>query len=117
MSGRRQPSQACRFRAKRRLCVPRNERGRQLRRPYFLLAGLWKEACKIGYNILNPKILFFLVLRGNINFDAVVKYLRASGRRNFLGKNSHWLFLVTEEGNVSTETSVPIYADVPLSEQ
>jgi len=58
-----------------------------LRRPYFLLAGLCKEACKIGYNILNPMILFFLVLRGSIDFDAVVEYLRASGRRNFLGKN------------------------------
>ena len=40
-----------------------------LRRPYFLLAGLCKEACKIGYNILNPMILFFLVLRGSIDFD------------------------------------------------
>jgi hypothetical protein len=56
-----------------------------MRRPYFLLAGLRKEARKIGYNILNPLILLFL--RGSIDFDAVVEYFRASRRRNFLGKN------------------------------
>jgi hypothetical protein len=75
-----------------------NARGRQLRRPCFLLIGLRREARKIGYNIFNPMILLFL--QGRINFDAVVEYFRISGRRNFLGKNSHWLLFVTEEDNV-----------------
>jgi hypothetical protein len=61
-----------RFRAKRRHCAPAgNERGRQLRRPYFLSTGLPREARKVGYNILNPIILLFL--RDSIGFDAVVQ--------------------------------------------
>src|ERR1700692_827949 len=71
---------------KGRHCAPAgNERGRQLGRPYFLLTGLRKEARKTGYKTLNPIILLFL--RGSIDFDAVVEYFRASGRRNSLGKN------------------------------
>jgi len=45
-------------------------------RPYFLLAGLRKKACKIGYKIPNPMILLFL------------RDFRAARRRNFLGEIS-----------------------------
>jgi hypothetical protein len=39
-------------------------------------------------------------LRGSIDHDAIVECRGVPGRRNFLGKLQHWLFLVSTEGNV-----------------